>query len=291
MFGKKDAPEIIEDPSPVATLFSTFYDVVPPTTLLFALPSLLLPTYLPMYVSEFFGTLLMILLTFSPGTWFFSSADATALACVAHGVGVVLSDYYNGGQQVNPAVSYSLFLLGKQSYAEFYVRVAGQMMGGLVAFPLFRYLGGFLDLGGFGGPTETAGASVDSMAAAEFMGMFILCIGIYLLNFGPKYNYWVKQSLTAVLIRALIVAFPSTGPALNPMLATTYAYYATDSTYPSSSDHYLIYWAASFVGAVAAALVYAFASSKVTFLGKRLKEDPDDERWARKRRESIKKTA
>ena len=41
------------------------------------------------------------------------------------------------------------------------------------------------------------------------------------MNFG-KFHYWIKQFLTAVAIRALIEAFPTAGPAMNPMVSTLY---------------------------------------------------------------------
>lgn len=56
---------------------------------------------------------------------------------------------------------------------------------------------------------------------SEFCATFILMFVIYILNwelnFG-QYHYIIKQTLTAVAIRALIECFPTAGPAMNPML-------------------------------------------------------------------------
>ena len=78
----------------------------------------------------------MIGLTFSPGKWI--GADSLAVAWVAHAAGVVAADKLGGGQHVNPAVTVSMFALGKCTYTEAFVRIMGAMAGGLVAFPLFK---------------------------------------------------------------------------------------------------------------------------------------------------------
>ena len=78
----------------------------------------------------------MIGLTFSPGKWI--GADSLAVAWAAHAAGVVAADKLGGGQHVNPAVTVSMFALGKCTYTEAFVRIMGAMAGGLVAFPLFK---------------------------------------------------------------------------------------------------------------------------------------------------------
>lgn len=100
--------------------------------------------------------------------------------------------------------------LGKISYTEMYVRIAGQMGGGLIAFPLFHALSNYLKLEPFGGPEYNMDTDHESNAVAflsEFEATFLLVLVVYAvnlqLNFGT-YHYWIKQSLTAIAIRALI---------------------------------------------------------------------------------------
>ena len=106
--------------------------------------------------------------------------------------------------------------------------------------------------------------------------MTILLLGIFVLNWDFKdfgtYTYWIKQSLTGVLIRLLIIFFPFSGPAINPMLATTYDAHV-NGTFSDSYDHYVVYWLSSFAGAFVASLCYALWRVDTKFLGKSLRGD------------------
>lgn len=91
-----------------------------------------------------------------------------------------------------------------------YVRIAGQMGGGLIAFPMFHALSNYLKLEPFGGPEYNMDKDHESNAVAflsEFEATFLLVLVVYAvnlqINFG-SYHYWIKQSLTAIAIRALI---------------------------------------------------------------------------------------
>mmetsp|Transcript_6601 Transcript_6601/g.16086 ORF Transcript_6601/g.16086 Transcript_6601/m.16086 type:complete len:284 (+) Transcript_6601:239-1090(+) len=214
--------------------------------------------YWEAYVKEFIGTLLMIIFTFSAGKWI--GQDDITVAWSVHSVGVVLADYIGGGQHVNPAVTVSMWSLNKCSYTEGFVRIAGQMGGGLVAFPLFHYISETLNLTPFGGPEFSDENHVDAFVS-EFLSSFLLMWVIYILNwefnFG-KYHYLIKQFLTAVAIRALIEFFPAAGPAMNPMLATAWFVFGvgTNGEYPADNTHYFVYWFGPFVAGIMAGITY-----------------------------------
>ncbi|KAL3801718.1 hypothetical protein ACHAW5_010058 [Stephanodiscus triporus] len=216
---------------------------------------------------EFVGTLLMIGLTFSPGKWV--GRDSLAVAWVAHACGVVAADRLGGGQHVNPAVTSSMVALGKCSYTEGYVRVMGSMAGGLVAFPLFKALADNLGLTPLGGPEFDPKGDEDGLAAgfSEFCAMVLLMVLIYTvnweLNFG-KYHYWIKQTLTAIGIRYLIEAFPRAGPAINPMLATTWYIFAYGD-FPDHLGFYFTYWVSSVCGAMFASCLYVIYAGGTVF--------------------------
>ena len=99
---------------------------------------------------EFLGTLLMIACTFSAGKWI--GSDSMRVAWTSHLLGVISADFFAGGPHVNPAVTMSMWCLGKASYTESYVRVAAQMAGGLVAFPIYHALSNAMEWEAFGGP-------------------------------------------------------------------------------------------------------------------------------------------
>lgn len=77
------------------------------------------------------------------------------------------------------------------------------------------------------------------------------------INFG-KYHYIIKQTLTAVAIRALIEFFPTAGPAMNPMLATCWAVFGAGKKFefPTDNEHYFVYWILPWVSAILAAISY-----------------------------------
>lgn len=225
--------------------------------------------YWSAYVKEFIGTLLMVVFTFSAGKWI--GADDLIVAWSAHAVGVVLADYIGGGQHVNPAVTVSMWALDKCSYTEAFVRIAGQMGGGLVAFPLFHYIAVTLSMTPFGGPEFVKENDVDAFVS-EFAATFLLMWAIYILNwefnFG-SYHYIIKQTLTAVAIRALIEFFPTAGPAMNPMLATSWYVFGvgTEGSYPEDTVHYFVYWFGPFVAGIFAAITYIILDGKDKLFG------------------------
>ena len=87
-----------------------------------------------------------------------------------------------GGQHVNPAVTVSMWALGKVSYTETFVRIAGQMGGGLVAFPCFQFVSEQMNLTPFGGPEFSKENDVDAFLQ-EFCASFLLMWAIYIVRF------------------------------------------------------------------------------------------------------------
>uniref|UniRef100_A0A7S3Q4Q3 Aquaporin n=1 Tax=Chaetoceros debilis TaxID=122233 RepID=A0A7S3Q4Q3_9STRA len=260
----------------ISSISSTIASLLPPGLLL---TLLVLPLssskHISAYRSEFIGTLLMIGLTFSPGKWIFQ--DNLYAAWAVHAMGVVAADKLGGGQHVNPAVSVTMLSLGKCDYDEMYARIAGAMGGGLVAFPLFKVLADNLGWTPLGGPEYNPVGDADGSASAmsEFVATLLLLVLIYVvnweLNFG-KHHYWIKQTLTAIGIRFLIEVFPTAGPAMNPMLGTTWAVFA-DGEFPTDHRHYLVYWVASILGGLASAVGYAVYDGN-TFFGMKLPFGP-----------------
>ena len=259
----------------LSALISQLASILPP-----GLVSFLAIAFMPTngsnpFFAEVIGTIMMVAFTFSPGKWIF--ADAEYPSWVVHAMGVVAADKLGGGQNVNPSMSLTMYALGKCSYSEMMLRIAGAMAGGLLAFPLCKTLSDSMDWIPLGGPEYNPENDADASASAfnEFGATFLLCFVVYIvnweLNFG-KYHYWIKQTLTAIGIRFLIVAFPTSGPAMNPMLGTTWAVFANGS-YPDDVRHYFVYWVASMMGAIAASFVYAVYDG-CTFFGMKLPFGP-----------------
>jgi len=235
--------------------------------------------YFSSFQHEFIGSLLMIAFTFSAGKWV--GRESLSVAWLSHGVGVVAADFIGGGPHVNPAVTMSMWCLGKCSYTDAYVRVSGQLAGGLIAFPVYHAVSIALDWEPFGGPEFNMPDDAEHATEAfmsEYSATVLLLFAIYLLNwelnFG-KYHYIIKQSLTAVAIRALIEFFPTAGPAMNPMLATAWHVFGVGTTYeyPAEFAHYFVYWIAPFLAAITASTIYVIYAGGTIF-GKTLPVGP-----------------
>ncbi|CAB9514026.1 expressed unknown protein [Seminavis robusta] len=235
--------------------------------------------YLKAFRHEFIGTLLMISCTFSAGKWI--GQQDMKLAWTAHAIGVIAADWFGGGPHVNPAMTTTMWALGKCTYTEGLVRIAGQMGGGLIAFPFFHAVSNYLGLEPFGGPEfnmESDEYEAAEAALSEFCATMLLAFAIYILNwelnFG-SYHYIIKQFLTAVAIRALIEMFPTAGPAMNPMLATAWAAFGVGAgfEFPENFSHYFVYWVAPCVAAIVASFVYAVYSGE-SFFGSKLPIGP-----------------
>lgn len=252
----------------VNDMFNGFLDFLPPGLILsVAAGCIENRKYWDAYIKEFIGSMMMIAFTFSAGKWI--GVDNWQVAWVWHSIGVVAADYFGGGQQVNPAVTVSMWALAKCDYTEAFVRIAGQMGGGMISFPLFHIMSEALNWEPFGGPEFNKDSNVDA-AISEFISMFLLMWAIYILNwefnFG-KYHYWIKQFLTAFVIRALIEYFPTAGPAMNPMLATCWDAFGVGGNFdmPDDNNHYFVYWLAPCISAVLASVSYGIYNGDKIF--------------------------
>lgn len=160
--------------------FNDFIDFLPPGIILsLAAGCIAERKYFDVYVKEFIGAVMMIAFTFSAGKWI--GQNSIPVAWTFHAIGVVAADYFGGGQQVNPAVTMSMWALGKVSYTEAFVRVAGQMGGGMIAFPLFHAIAVSLEWEPLGGPQFSMEANGEA-AISEFVSTFLLMWVIYIVS-------------------------------------------------------------------------------------------------------------
>lgn len=165
----------------ISSFFNDLVDFFPPGLFLsLASANLAKGKYFDVYVKEFIGSVLMIVFTFSAGKWI--GADSWEVAWVVHAIGVIAADYFGGGQQVNPAVTVSIWALGKCDYTEAFVRIAGQMGGGLISFPLFHFLAESMNWTPFGGPEFHMTSNAEA-AISEFTSTFLLMWAIYIVRF------------------------------------------------------------------------------------------------------------
>lgn len=241
---------------------------------------LIAPSLQSVWTKEFLGTIAMIGLTFSPGTWF---GESTFAIYTLHAAGVIVADKFFGGD-VNPAVSTCMYSLGKSNLPTYLTKVSAQLLGGIFSFFIFSLLSKQMELTVFGGPVLPKNATDDAVEICvmnELTGTLILLYTIFAVNWefvflpNAEHNYYVKQSLTAAAIRMLIITFPNSGPSINPMLATAYAIHNGS---PITANHVLVYWFAPFIGACIASLTYVLytGGEGAKFFGVSLKTVPRD---------------
>lgn len=171
---------------------------------------------------------------------------------------IVLIDVLFGSKN-NPIVSLALCMWGFTSTMDVIVEIAGQMAGGLIGFPVLKMIAAKYGKE-MGGPSVDLAATTLRIAlVSEVLSSILLITTIALLAMTSIGDYyWIKQPAIAAAIRLIVIQpfFGATGPAMNPMLPTTYQVFA-NGTWPTDVlGHYAVYWVAAPVGAALAATVF-----------------------------------
>eukprot|EP00621_Florenciella_sp_RCC1693_P004824 CAMPEP_0182530238 /NCGR_PEP_ID=MMETSP1323-20130603/5762_1 /TAXON_ID=236787 /ORGANISM="Florenciella parvula, Strain RCC1693" /LENGTH=421 /DNA_ID=CAMNT_0024739527 /DNA_START=21 /DNA_END=1286 /DNA_ORIENTATION=- len=207
------------------------------------------------FAKEFLGTILMVVCTFTPGPYFGHLKGYEEW--LAHMAGVIVADYLCGGPHVNPAVTTAMFVWRKISLLQWIVYVAAQVAGGIVAFPFVQALSTPYGVT-IGGPGIAPGTTFEDAVWSEGAATFVLLMGIFIFcTTWIGQIYPVKQPIVAAVIRGCIVYFGKTGPAINPMLGTTWAFYVSGMVWPSDASHYIVYWLAPMLAASVATLLWS----------------------------------
>jgi len=186
----------------------------------------------------------------------FGEYEGAMIMCSA----IVLIDRFAGGPKCNPCVSLILWLWGVSKPLDVAVEVAGQMAGGIIGFPLLASICQHFGDRNMGGPgVDLAKTELQTALTSEALASCLLTTTIALLGMTRVGQvYWIKQPAIAACIRLIATRpfFGATGPAMNPMLPTSYAIFA-NGAWPLEPTHFAIYWGAALGGAAMAALALA----------------------------------
>jgi len=232
---------------------------------------------------ELLGSVVMVFCGFTPGP--FLGHFGGWEEWTAHFGGILLTDYIFGGH-FNPAVSFAFFVHREISLAQLFVLWAAQMAGGVLAFPLLQACSSPYGIE-IGGPAVAEGVSLEQAMWAEFAATFLLLAAVFTCCttwLGPHWAF--RQSLIAVSIRCICVLNGgATGPAMNPMLATTWAlfkHHGHESFPPLAGEHYLVYWVASVGGALAFTTLWSLVWAGGLFSSSDKSESPTtvEQAWA-----------
>lgn len=207
------------------------------------------------FLNELFGTILMVICTFAPGPVF--GHLGIKVEWPLHMVGVIVADRTMGGPNVNPGVTFAMFVWGACNFAEATSRIAAQLVGAAIAFPTLQALVNPLGAT-IGGPSfDPATTSLKDAFAGEFAAFaFLMCaiFGFCTTPLGKR--YFIKQPLVAATIRFAIYFYGAAGPAINPALGTMYAFYSTGSL-PRDPSQYIVYWLAPAIAGTLITLLWS----------------------------------
>jgi glycerol uptake facilitator-like aquaporin len=204
-------------------------------------------------VREFSGSMLTILLCFTPGPFLGHLNGYEEWIC--HGLGLLVADYMSGSPHCNPAVSLAMVLFRVISVDEFFVKVSAQMIAGIIGFPLLQTLCAPYGVT-IGGPEFSAGMTEGAMFD-EAVGTFLLMVAVasFCMTWFGRF-YYARMTLIAMTIRVICQVLNRAGPSLNPMLGTTWHFFKYGN-WPQTTDHYLVYWASPMGGAAGAVLLFS----------------------------------
>ena len=150
-----------------------------------------------------------------------------------------------------------MFIWRKITAEQWLLNVSAQMAGGVLAFPIVQGVSRMYGVT-IGGPELKADEDIFEAGMNECISSFILLMGIFMFcctKIGTI--YCLKQPLVAAVIRYCCYYYGRTGPAMNPMLATTWAFFVAGRVWPNDSAHYIVYWFGSIAGAVIAAITWS----------------------------------
>lgn len=221
------------------------------------------PSRYDLFLTELVGTLLTVCMVIGSNSLvgmvsglsaYVGAYEAGLIFCVS----IVAIDRLVGGPKNNPIFSLTMVVWGQSEVLDAIIEIAGQVAGGILGYPILSSLAKMYKKK-MGGPacdlatTDLQTAAISEAASSFLLVTIVACLGM--TRIGKV--YWVKQPAIAAGIRAIVnqAFFAVTGPGMNPVLPTTYAFFA-NSTWPTDWEHYFIYWASAAVGGLAAAVLF-----------------------------------
>ena len=175
------------------------------------------------YISEFIGT--MVLVLFGCGVAVFTDASIVATS-LAFGLSIVVMAYTIGsisGCHLNPAVSFAMFTSGKMSFSEFVKYVISQILGAIAGAALLALIinnitsmGDFKEVGlganGFGG----FGVNMLGAFITEAILTFVFIITILGVTSDKKYSNITGIVIGLALVFVHLLGIKITGTSVNP---------------------------------------------------------------------------
>ncbi len=202
---------------------------------------------------EMLATALFVFL--GTGAAYASGGDITATA-LGHGLAImalVAATAKITGAHINPAVTITMWVLGKDDLGKSLTYIIGQLVGAtLGAYLLYLIVGSVSGEHALG-----AGITTGVGFLTEIIVTFALIATVLAVAVHPQGKSWVTPSTAAVAIGLVVlvdhlVAIPLTGASMNP--ARTFGPAMVEGDF---ANHW-VYWAGPIVGGLVAAIAYRY---------------------------------
>jgi MIP family channel proteins len=168
-------------------------------------------------LAEFIGTFTLIFIGAGAGALAASSGGGIVSVAFAHGIALMVIVYAWGsisGAHVNPAVTFSLALTGKQSWAEAVQYWVAQLLGGALGGFLLRFLIG--TTGNLGMTLPAAGVSPLQAIVLEAVLTSFLVIAVFGTAVTNRNGNAAGLAIGFVLAMDIMMGGSLTGASMNP---------------------------------------------------------------------------
>ena len=175
------------------------------------------------YISEFIGTLVLVL--FGCGVAVFTSASIVSTA-LAFGLSIVVMAYTIGsisGCHLNPAVSFAMFVTGKMSAKEFFKYVIAQVLGAIAGALLLALIinnvtsmGDFKEVGLGVNSYDGFGVTMLGAFITETILTFVFILTILGVTSDKKYSNISGIIIGLALTFVHLLGIKITGTSVNP---------------------------------------------------------------------------
>eukprot|EP00933_Yihiella_yeosuensis_P030427 TRINITY_DN24066_c0_g1_i1.p1 TRINITY_DN24066_c0_g1~~TRINITY_DN24066_c0_g1_i1.p1 ORF type:complete len:274 (-),score=27.33 TRINITY_DN24066_c0_g1_i1:197-1018(-) len=179
------------------------------------------------WIREFVGVFALILSQLAPGVWIGTRSRYEAYGW--HAASIVFTDIIGRGAHLNPSVSLASLIRGSLDHSSFCCRVAAQVSAGILGHMVLHRISSLFDLPQLSGPAlDTYVTPLEQAIFDEAASTWLLCTTVFILQ-GlalPSKMWLVCELVVAAVIRLNLEIFNSSGPAMNPMMGTSWAIFA-----------------------------------------------------------------
>ncbi|ORY02492.1 major intrinsic protein, partial [Basidiobolus meristosporus CBS 931.73] len=217
-------------------------------------------------LAEFAATLLFVFLVSasvsSPSVAYPNSdfASQQLITAMIQGFGIAAAIYFVAsisGGQLNPAVTLSLWLLGRLGFVQFLLNVIAQMLGAICGASLYLACVGHGLAGTLGATMLSPQMSVGGGFLLEFLMTFFLILVVLgtVVDGDDTSSQLAPLPIGFIVLACVMLAKPYTGGSLNPARSFGPAVAASGITHDVWTHHW-IYWVAPLLGSAIATFLY-----------------------------------